>query len=375
MLNIKTLSLILLLVAFGLTSLPAQVNPTTANRDVTAEDYERMIENLFKVQFRSFVIEKLGLNEEQTTRFTPIYLEYMEAKANLADKRMRLVESYQEEMKEDDSTEDEKEETADFIENYWEVDIDAMELRKDYFDRLEDAISYRNAMQFFLMEESIDRMFVRADLTKLVPNAKLLQMPKNQSDRMAGQDKQMNNNRMPINRSDDTQMNNQRQTTTQPRTTAPSGATADYLHIDGTVDLSHSHTRDGLYKLVEAAEAIASAKNITVNNWASTKQNILQKADYITKNWRSLDHADRTKEAFMSLNDVYSDIHQKGNFTGVDNYLNNMKDATGSIDVDVWFTRQPQHFKRYFENAEMLVNEMARQANLSNTGTMSSRSN
>lgn len=376
MLNFRTLPLILLLVAFGLTALPAQVNPATAERDISAQDYERMIENLFKVQFRAFVIEKLGLSEEQTERFTPIYLEYMEAKANLAGKRMNLVEEYQEEMREDDSPEDEKEETADFIENYWEVDIDEMELRKDYFDRLEDAISYRNAMQFFLMEDQINRMMRRQDLTQVVPNVKMIPLPGSQQQNNMAETKpqapSMPNDRMPINRTDDG-MNNQRNnanTGTQPRST-----TGKYITIDGTIDYSHSHTRDALNKLANAAEALATARNISIDNWASTKQQILQKADHITKNWRALDHADRTKEAFMLLNDTYTDIHQKGNFTGVESYLQAMKSATSAIDVDVWFTRQPEHFKRYFENAEMLVNEMANQANLSSTGTMSSRSN
>lgn len=168
MLNNKiSLFLLLACLCFGLAPLAAQQQQQ--QRDVTVEEYERLIQNTFQVNFRTYVVEQLGLNSEQITRFTPLYMEYMDRRADLADKRARLVEEHKDEMSEDDSMEDENEETADFIENYWEVDIAEMELRKDYFDRMEDVISYENAMAFFMLEEDVSRSLRQAQMSAIMP--------------------------------------------------------------------------------------------------------------------------------------------------------------------------------------------------------------
>lgn len=168
MLNNRKVIYLFLLLCLGFTS-PLVAQQQDNQRDVTAEEYERLIENTFKVNFRSYVVEQLGLNSEQITDFTPLYMEYMDRRADLADVRARLVEEHKDEMAEDDSVNDENEETADFIENYWEVDIDEMELRKDYFDRMEDVISYENAMAFFLLEEDISRSLRQAQISRMMP--------------------------------------------------------------------------------------------------------------------------------------------------------------------------------------------------------------
>ena len=60
MITIRNLSLLLLL-AIGM-SLPAAAQQTpTTDRDVTAEEYERMIQGMYNVEFRALAIDALEL--------------------------------------------------------------------------------------------------------------------------------------------------------------------------------------------------------------------------------------------------------------------------------------------------------------------------
>jgi hypothetical protein len=86
-----------------------------SEKDITAEQYERMIENAFEVDLRKVAIQSLDLNEEEITAFTPVYMKYMNEKADLIDRRMKRVEAYEKEMAEDDRAADEARESARFV--------------------------------------------------------------------------------------------------------------------------------------------------------------------------------------------------------------------------------------------------------------------
>lgn len=322
MLNLKKLSmLILALATFGLLPLYTQAQET----DVSPQEFERLIENAFKVDFRTYVIEQLGLNEDEITRFTPIYLAYMDERADLADERQQLMEEYANEMRESNNN-NEKEETADFIENYWEVNINEMELRKDYFDRMEDAISYKDAMAFFLLEEDLSRSLNRVQMQRLVPAVTIIDLPEN----------------------------------------GMSDNNSSYIdfNIDGKVALDHHFTHQGLTQLVSAADAIARAKNINIPQWEQQKQQILHAADQITQHWRSTDHADKTREAFLMTANVFQTLQQRGNFTALSYEASQLADAARRIDPSVNMTQQSEKVRDYFLRAESLVNTMANRADL-----------
>ena len=134
------------------------------------EGYDRILRNQFKVDMRAAAIEDLSLTKEETTKFSNFWIGYEEELARIDRKRTRLIKNYREEMAEDDSAEDKEEERADFIEDYWETNIDAMEVRKDAFDRLEDLIGTDKALRFFVMEESYANQVARMRLQKLFEN-------------------------------------------------------------------------------------------------------------------------------------------------------------------------------------------------------------
>lgn len=301
------------------------------NRDqyeVTAEDYERLINSAFKVDFRAFVINQLDLSEEEIEGFTPLYLDYMTQKAEILDRRAQLVAEHREEMKEENN-DNEAEETADFIENYWETDINITQLKKDFFDKLEDEIPYRKAMAFFEIEEAVRQRIQRMQLVDLVP------VVYEKVDPIA----------------------------------TYYVALDDYnqwaLDINGNVSLDHTYTHDGISKLTKAVGAMAAAEDIYVENWTEKKQKLMKMADDLTTNWRSLEHANTTHQAFMMLNEVFKAVTDDERFTGTKAWVNKLDKTARMINPAEQLTNQADAVVQYFDQAQSLVNELARQARMS----------
>jgi hypothetical protein len=149
----------------------AQVTTTDTNTDteVNFEDYQKYLEGKLKVEFREKVIKSMELTEDEIVGFDPIFRDYMEDRKSLVEEKYKLIEEYEDEMAEDNSAESEDEETAGFIENYWELDIKEMELQKDFFDRFEDVVSTDKAINFFLMEDDMINQMMRPTLIRVVP--------------------------------------------------------------------------------------------------------------------------------------------------------------------------------------------------------------
>lgn len=351
MMTIKNLVLVALL-AFGMTAPALAQQDKTRNNDqgvpermsqldlmlgntnrdqyqVTTEDYERLITAAFKVDFRAFAINRLDLSEEEIIAFTPIYMDYMAAKANILDQRANLVAEHREEMKEDNSESSEDNEIADFIENYWETDIDAAELKKDYFDKLEDEIPYQKAVAFFALEDAVRNRIERMQLIDIIPMAYTVVAP-------------VETYYVELD---------------------------DYnqwaLTINGKVALDHTYTNGGLTKLTKAVDAMASAEGIYIADWKDTKQNLMMWAEQLTENWKSGEHADMTRKAFMTLNEAFKSITDDPRFTGTKKWVNELDATARMIDPAVLMTNQADHVVNYFDQAQSLVNELARQARIS----------
>ena len=320
--------LVLFCLALTTTSF-GQKATTTTTKSPTASDYERIIAANYEVEFRKLAIETLDLTEKETEAFTPIYLAYMNEKSELMERRQKLVDEYKDEMAEDDTAEDEAEETADFIENYWEVDIAEMELRKDYFDKLEDKIPYDKAVTFFLLEEAVESDMQSMAVVNVIPTAIQVRRPyvayRNQTDAY------------------NTWM----------------------ININGSVELDHAYTRNGLYKLVDAAAAIATSQNVTVTDMDMKAKEIKQLADGLQDNWRSTDHADKARKAFTMTADLMKSIQQKGNFTTLSTSVSDLEKAAKKIDPSVLMTEQADHIYNFFEQAQKVVNAMAKEAQMS----------
>lgn len=161
---------LLIICALFLGSVPmVSAQQASTSPEPSPEDYERMIENHFKVEFRKMAYESLDLTKDEITKFDPLYNNYISQKMDIVDRRNKLINEYRDEMNEDDDAAEKEDERADFIENYWETQINEMELKKDYFDRFEDIVSNEKAVGFFLLEEKAQSRMEEINLIGIVP--------------------------------------------------------------------------------------------------------------------------------------------------------------------------------------------------------------
>lgn len=296
-----------------------------------SEEYQKVIRAQYEINFRGLAIEALNLNEEEAIKFTPIFFSYMEGKQALNEDREDLVSEYQREMSEDNSPESAENETADFIENYWESDIDEMELKKDYFDRLEDEIGTERALKFFDLENMYSNRLKRISLLESLPMQPVLYVlePISYSYKMEMDD-----------------YNNWNK-----------------IYIDGQVALDHEFTYDGLTKLLTAAEAMASAEGISVNNLSNRKAMIMNKAEQLKVNWRSLKHANLAREAFTETASILQEIAHDDRFKTSSAWIDKLDNAAKSIKPNVKLTDQGTAVNDFFDTAQYIINNLVDQAN------------
>lgn len=314
-------------------SLPQSTLPVAdRGNDVNSMDYERMVNSAFKIELRALVINVLGLTKEETEGFTPIYMEYMKYKNALVNRRTNLVEEFGLEMAEDDTVKDEENETADFIENYMEVDIAELELKKDYFDKLEDEIGSANALRFFEIEKMFQNRMTRTLVQKNVP-ALFMLIPENYT----AYEREINDYR-----------------------------NWNKINITGTVGVDHNFTYNGLEKLLTAAEAMTGSEGIEVNNFADRKTMVMQKAAQLKKDWKSLNHADLAREAFTATAGILNDIANDSRFIVRAEWINKLKMQANAIKPSVKLTDQADEVRAFFSTAETIVNDLVDQANGAN---------
>lgn len=329
----KLLTTLALAAAF---SIPTFAQQTTTNKvadrssniGASAEELETFVDSKIYVESRAQAIRALNLNEEQIEDFTPIHLDYTRAKSAIEDRRKKLVKEYNEEMAEDDTAKDEMNETGDFIENYWELDIAYMELKKDMFDRFEDVITPTKALEFFAMEDMITTRATRKLIMETVPTYGII---------------------VPVSVSYERELNDYRNWNS--------------LNIDGKVGLSHDFTYNGLTKLLTVADKMVKSENINVTDFTNRKQSIMSKAEMLKSNWKSLKHADYAREAFTMTADLFNDIVMDSRFNTKKAEVSELRTIAESVKPEVKLTDQASTVYRFFNAAEDMVNGLVNQAN------------
>lgn len=336
----RFLALFAFLATFSFTTVNAQTTPTKAvgqtdkQRNITDSEFERMIFNNFKINFRNFAYESLNLTSEEIKKMDPLFNDYLRNKSDLMKRRDKLVAEFNDEMSEDNSAKSVENETADFIENYWEIDIASMELKKDYFDRMEDRIGYERALRFFSLENQLVNRLNQLMYVERIPT--FLIMP----DYTYGTDKEVKAYRNWMN------------------------------GTDGKVSLSHEYTNAGLNQLVKVAESLSNAGNATIPNFKQHKEKVMMLAEKMTKNWRSLEHADQAREAFTIVATMFSELAKTKTFQTKSNVINELQSAAKGINPDRKLTDQAPAVYHFFEKAERAINVLTSGADKQVTGTM-----
>lgn len=135
----------------------------------TEEQYERYFASKIEMDFRKYALESLDLTSNEIEAFDPIFREYMNKRVGLAETKVELVENFRTEIKEDDSMKNESKETAHFIEDYWAESINELDLKRQYFGRFANVISYDKALKFFLLEDEVEYQILRQALAEINP--------------------------------------------------------------------------------------------------------------------------------------------------------------------------------------------------------------
>ncbi|MEM1122811.1 MAG: hypothetical protein AAGJ18_20365, partial [Bacteroidota bacterium] len=370
--------------------------PMTKPTDVSQKDWDRYFDAKLEMDFRLASIEEMKLTAEEIEEFNPLFDWYVDQKDRIFQDKIELMEEYVEEMKEDDDMEEKTEETSDFIEEYWEEEIQEAKLRKDFYDRLENRIPYYKAVQFFLMEETLENRVKYETLLERMPNISVFDyditgMETDKSDTKEStmnadsEDASMNNSEDAD--ADDTSSNEKEMDTeasTMETTTGTNGTTANtdtkrYSNINspakpfsseittfdnwvkttkGQMGLNHDYTSNGLKAVAAAIESTATASNATVEDWPTHKAKINEVAKMITVDPHANTHADGVAEAFttigktiQSLNDQYQYSYADGQVSLVNYYAN-------QIDPDVLLLQQKENVYGFFEAANGAIKEI-----------------
>lgn len=334
----------------------------TANGlEKNSKDYRRYIESKIKLDFRNESIKVLDLNKEEIIAFDPIFRNYMIEREMLLEQKMNLLDDIREELKEDDSPKNEEEDIADFIEDYWEVEIDEMQLRKNYFDILEDKIPANKAIKFFLWEDAVQNRVKRNVLESMMPSMIILKKLPNKH---AALDKKTKKSLG--------ETRGQVPTTIILDTVAIevfvfSDSTIEYVEKfnqwvrknRGDVDLSHDYTSTGLKALLDAMEALKSDLAVEINDFDRHREVILDVSNEITIDPMKTNHADKTRKAFMKSALILEEMNP--------NSLGELNAIANDLDPDKLMTHQAATIYKFFDEASEELREITKKRTVSNS--------
>ena len=338
----KRLFSLLLLLALGATTFAQQTTVRTSpdrasdiqavdtDDDRVRQNYDRYLKARMELDLQNTITNALGLTNDEIADFQPFYVAYAAEKEAIDARRRDLIAEYRDEMAEDDSARDEENETADFIENYWELEIDELRLKKNQFDRLEDMIGARKALDFFALDKMYTDRMNRMRLQQAAPALVVITTPSVSYNREVTDFREWNR-----------------------------------INIDGRVGLSHDFTTNGLTKLWKAAGAIAGAEGITVPGFKAKQQEVMKINKQLQKDWTSLDHADLARRAFTLTAETLGAVCEDSRFGHGKTASMQLKQTAQSIDPAVKLTDQAETVYDFFNQAERIVNNLVDTANRS----------
>lgn len=304
----------------------ADTNQEMTTNEVTNEDYERMLDAYLRVNFREYAYESLNLSTDEIIALDPLYMNYMKERNELMDERIDLMNEYAAEMKEDDSAKDEAEESAEYVEDYWEININEQRLRKETFDRMEDVISYRKAFDFFLLEEAISNRINYEKNIEFIPVLVALDNPELTYYR-------------DVDRYNVWMKRNE-------------------VKIDGTASLDHNYTHDGLMKLIRVMESTVNAVDAEVDNFSTHIATIKEKANEMTQDKYANTHADAASVAFSTVATLMEEIAALDGVVIANDNLNALRAAADKIDPDRLYLDQSEHAYNFFNTAQVALNNL-----------------
>ncbi|GAB5566184.1 MAG: hypothetical protein Wins2KO_32470 [Winogradskyella sp.] len=354
---------------------------TAQNEMTTTEKYDKYFEAKAEMDFRNYILEALDLNSDEIKAIDPLLRDYLNERVDLSENKINLVEDYQEEMKEDDRVADEREETSDFIEEYWEASIAEIELKKNYFDRFEDVIAYEKALAFFMLEDEVQYQILKKSLIQVQPW--ILKFDTYFSD----YNNRNNNESMGYNSKDSDQKNwsnDKSKDAMTKKNWSKSAKDKDSYSYNKTnkkgsavyntftswvedtnnrVGVKHKYTSNGLKALSNVFTQMNDdgffADDRMVNN-KTERLNII--AEKLQEDWKSTMHADWTREAFMITAELFEAAQSNKNFSSTSNAVSTLSVAARDIDPKTLMTDQAPDIYDFFEQTKVTINTFTKAA-------------
>lgn len=372
---------------------------------VTEKDWNRYIDKRLEMDFRLAAIDEMYLTPDEIKVFNPFFDEYMDAKEKLTNEKFKLIEKCTRKLERKEDLDARTEKLSDFIEDYWEKEIETMALKEKYFDRMENKLPYMKVARFFMLEETLENRLKYDVISTQMPtiiiiDQQLEKIRKGTAMNDEGakvMDSSMTDNNMQQSTSSTKETDQQKTTTSKEmeKSTEHWNSTtkntenssmidkavvkitpADRMPIDvtssvemvtldnwvnttrGQMSLSHDYTSNGLKAVASAIEATANATNTTIDNWDNKKAEIIYVANQITLDPKSNMHADWVSEAFVTIGGAVKTLNESNKYTYAHGQVSLLQHYANQINPDVLLLKQADTVYNFFGTANNALKEI-----------------
>ncbi len=140
-----------------------------------------------------------------------------------------------------------------------------------------------------------------------------------------------------------------------------SGAISEYLAFmdkSGEMGIDHEYTSEAITKLIQATREISNRTGVDINKELTAA---MQKAEAITNDPMDTNHADKIKQAYLSITEVFANL-QRSKFPDMSNDVGSLRSAAEAIDSSVLTLDQKEKVKAYLDKAAAILKKMNSEA-------------
>ena len=120
---------------------------------------------------------------------------------------------------------------------------------------------------------------------------------------------------------------------------------------DGEMEIHHKYTSNAIRKMAAALVAIADKKGMSSQmNIQDLSTKLNADADEIQKNWKSTDHADHIKQAFLQVSGAVNQLSDANE---------NLKKEANDIDVNKLTLEQKADVKDFINKTAIVMKQLA----------------
>lgn len=142
------------LIAIAAATALAQDTPTAAQtRDANLKAYVDLLRKDLKKDKVAILTDLMQLTPDEAAKFWPVYNEYDKALTRLGDERVALIRMYAENY---NALTDQK--LTQIANGLLDVEARRNQLKKQYFQRMSQAVSVRQAARFLQVETQIEKL-------------------------------------------------------------------------------------------------------------------------------------------------------------------------------------------------------------------------